>query len=383
MKVREKYPGSGVWWVFIYRDNRRVSRRVGSRAAARRVAKIIEGSLAAGGPLLPERKPPAPTLGEYYRRFERTYCKTALRETTQSMYESSFRRHILPRLGHKPLDQISRSDVEEFISHLVNTRNLARTSVRIIMSQLTACLNHAIDHGLLSLNPTRKTSRLYKQAPVRHPEIQSLSAAEVSRFLEAALRHAPHNYPLFLAAMHTGLRSGELAALQWGDIDFASLYLTVRRQIVRGDVVPFTKTGRIRRVDLSTTLSDVLKRLRRARREEWLARGITAIPAWVFANRAGNPPDMHNLKNRHFLRCLEKAGLRRIRFHDIRHTFATLLIQNGEPLAYVKDQLGHSSIKLTVDTYTHWIPGSNREAMDRLPTATDATPLPKAARREK
>jgi len=65
--------------------------------------------------------------------------------------------------------------------------------------------------------------------------------------------------------------------------------------------------------------------------------------------------------------ALEKAGLKKIRFHDLRHTFATLLIQNGEPIAYVQEQLGHSSIKLTVDTYTYWMPGKNREAMDRLP----------------
>ncbi len=77
---------------------------------------------------------------------------------------------------------------------------------------------------------------------------------------------------------------------------------------------------------------------------------------------------MHNVKSRHFFKCLEKAGLRRIRFHDLRHTFASLLIQNGESLAYVKDQLGHSSIKLTVDVYGHLVPGANREAVNRLPS---------------
>jgi integrase len=73
-------------------------------------------------------------------------------------------------------------------------------------------------------------------------------------------------------------------------------------------------------------------------------------------------------KNRHFLKCLTKAGLRTIRFHDLRHTFASLLIQNGEPLAYVKDQLGHSSIKMTVDVYGHLVPGANRQAVNRLPS---------------
>ena len=76
---------------------------------------------------------------------------------------------------------------------------------------------------------------------------------------------------------------------------------------------------------------------------------------------------MPNLKKRHFFKCLEKAGLRRIRFHDLRHTFASLLIQNGESLAYVKEQQGHSTIKLTVDVNGHLVPGANREAVNRLP----------------
>ena len=86
-------------------------------------------------------------------------------------------------------------------------------------------------------------------------------------------------------------------------------------------------------------------------------------------DREGNPIDMHNVKNRHFYRCLKLAGLRRLRFHDLRHTFASLLIQNGESLAYVRDQLGHSSIKLTVDVYGHLVPGANRKAVNRLPGA--------------
>ncbi len=82
----------------------------------------------------------------------------------------------------------------------------------------------------------------------------------------------------------------------------------------------------------------------------------------------GKQLEMYNVKNRYFLKALEKAGLRRIRFHDLRHTFASLLIQNGESLAYVKDQLGHSSIKMTVDVYGHLVPGANRAAVNRLPT---------------
>ena len=135
-----------------------------------------------------------------------------------------------------------------------------------------------------------------------------------------------------------------------------------------------TKNDKIHRVDLSTPLLDALRKLRGQRREDWLVKGENQIPDWVFCDRAGNPPDMQNVKNRHFLPCLRKAGLRRIRFHDLRHSFASLLIQNGESLAYVKEQLGHASIRMTVDVYGHLVPGANRDAMDRLPTLED-TPI--------
>jgi integrase len=104
-----------------------------------------------------------------------------------------------------------------------------------------------------------------------------------------------------------------------------------------------------------------------ARREEALASGRNEIPDWIFCNEDGKPPDMYNLKRRHFFRCLKSAGLRRIRFHDLRHRYASLFIQNGESLAYVKDQLGHSSIKMTVDVDGHLVPGANRQTVNRLP----------------
>ena len=116
----------------------------------------------------------------------------------------------------------------------------------------------------------------------------------------------------------------------------------------------------------------MLRERRRQRKETWLAKGNNEIPNWVLCNREGNPLDMHNVKNRHFYKFLGKAGLRRIRFHDLRHTFASLLIQNGESLAYVKDQLGHSSIKLTVDVYGHLVPGANRQAVNKLPSLDDS-----------
>jgi integrase len=94
----------------------------------------------------------------------------------------------------------------------------------------------------------------------------------------------------------------------------------------------------------------------------------------VFCRESGRPLDADNLRHRVFYKLLEKAALRRVRFHDLRHTFASLLLQNGESPAYVKEQMGHSSIQVTVDVYGHLIPGANRQAVDRLDDATGRNP---------
>jgi integrase len=109
------------------------------------------------------------------------------------------------------------------------------------------------------------------------------------------------------------------------------------------------------------------------RKAETLRRGWGQVPDWVFCNETGSPLYEDNLRHRVFYRLLEKAELRRIRFHDLRHTYASMLIQNGESLAYVRDQLGHASIQLTVDTYGHLVPGANRQAVDRLDDVPEAT----------
>ncbi len=140
---------------------------------------------------------------------------------------------------------------------------------------------------------------------------------------------------------------------------------------------------------MSDALLHELDLLKRKRQTDYLARGKNEIPEWVFlgpgrivwedgqpvGREEGQRVEMYNVKNRYFLKCLEKAKLRRIRFHDLRHTFASLLIQNGESLAYVKDQLGHASIKMTVDVYGHLVPGANRAAVNRLPFISIQKPM--------
>jgi integrase len=161
------------------------------------------------------------------------------------------------------------------------------------------------------------------------------------------------------------MRMGELLGLQWGDIDFRGRFIEVRRAIVRGKVVP-TKSGKIRRVDMSQHLTDTLKMLGVRRKEETLRHGWGAVPEWVFVNEAGRLLDPNNLRKRVFHRCLEKAGIRRVRFHDLRHTFASLLIARNESPKKIQALMGHHSIQVTMDIYGHLYTEGNQKAVDAL-----------------
>jgi integrase len=170
-----------------------------------------------------------------------------------------------------------------------------------------------------------------------------------------------------------GLRLGELLGLQWGDVDFHGRFVEVRRNLVAGRITT-PKSGRSRRVDMSAQLAETLRTLLTSRKAETLRKGWPQVPDWVFCNEEGGPLDGDNLRHRVFYKTLARAGLRRVRFHDLRHSFASLLLQQGESPAYVKEQMGHSSIQVTVDIYGHLIPGANRQAVDRLDDATGRNP---------
>ncbi len=370
VKVRERPKGSGVWWIFVDHKGTRKAKKIGKdRKLAEKVKDVMEANLKLDRPLMgKEEEPPVPTIRAYYKQFKENYMATTLKLTTFEGYDSSYRNYILPQLGKHRIDQIDRTKMQSFVRGLLD-KGLAKDSIRLILAALSVLYSDAVENEIVVKNPTIGMGKFYRQAPKKHEEIEPLTEEEVIQLLEATLKYAPDQYPLLLGALHTGMRSGELAGLQWGDIDWNGKFLKVRRNFVRGRVGTLkTKNGR-RRVDLSDELIETLGNLRRTKRKEALARGRNEIPEWIFSNRRGNPADMHNLKRRYFRKVLRKAGLRSIRFHDLRHTYASLLLAQGQPLTYVSQQLGHANPQITLKIYAHWIPNrSQREAVNRLPT---------------
>jgi len=189
---------------------------------------------------------------------------------------------------------------------------------------------------------------------------------------QGLLKHYSKHYPLALLLARTGMRIGDATALKWGDIDLEGRLITVRRAISR-DRVKTPKSGKSRMLDMAQQLKTTLLKYGHMCRINSLKGKYSELPEWLFLNNSLGPSDGNNWRKRVFDKALNKAGLRKIRVHGLRHTYASLLIKNGEFLAYVRDQLGHHSIKITVDIYGHLAPEGNKEAVDRLDDS-DSTP---------
>jgi len=196
----------------------------------------------------------------------------------------------------------------------------------------------------------------------------TIKKEETAHFLKTCQEHHPDDYPLFLTMFRSGLRLGEALALRWSDVDWhGRLFLiskSYRRQKFSG-----TKTGKTRRVDMSNQVVEALKNLREKgntlSKREALASGWNDVDGIIFHNGKGQPRGQNSVRYI-YKQVLRKAGLRKIRSHDSRHSYASQLLSDGVSPVYVKDQLGHHSIQITVDIYGHWIPSGNQDAVNRL-----------------
>lgn len=360
--VRQKIKGKGQpWWVFINHLGKRKSIQVGSKEAAETLADKIQVRLKSGE-LRIEATAPIPTFGQYAEQWLSTYGETHLKYSTWKGYRSILRNH-LSCFGPRPLDQITRPEVKAWLYAKLKT-HLSPSTVARIKALLSSVFNHAWEDELIAGNPAARLGKLTRRRDAK-ADVQPLTMEEAREFLAVVLEHFPRYHAFFLCALRTGMRLGELLGLEWGDVDYRGNFLEVRRAYVSGRITT-PKNHKGRRVDMSPQLADTLRALQTERKREALAKGWGEVPERVFINEAGQVIDEGNLRGRVFYKALAKAGLRRVRIHDLRHSFASFLIQNGESLAYVRDQLGHHSIQITVDTYGHLVPGANREAVAKL-----------------
>ncbi len=306
-------------------------------------------------------------VADWLKDYARIECKLS----TADGYEGVLNQYLRPRFGRKLLNEIRRDDIKKLISELISDE-LSRNTIRNALCVIRSLLNYAIEEGLLESNPAARLGRFTRSARTAQTKGIALTTQEVQQFLRASQEICPEYHPLFLMAVRAGLRRGELVALQWGDIQLGSddkdsdRFILVQHNYVRREHTT-TKSKKSRRVDLSRELRRALIELRDKRLLEAYLKGRNDISEeLVFRSHEGTILDPDNLYHRVFLPVLAKAGIRKIRLHDLRHTFGSLLLQNGASIVYVKEQMGHSSIQVTVDIYGHLIPGANVCFVDRL-----------------
>jgi integrase len=308
------------------------------------------------------------------KKFLYTTCKPS----TVREYQDILNNHVWPVFDGSKISDITRGKVKEFLYGKLND-GYASSTVAHFRNCLSGVFNLAIDHKLIDTNPAHELRKLIKKKDCQE-DVNPLTAAELRMFFETLKNHfSNEHYTLFLLLARTGMRLGEALALRWGDIDFHGRFIEIRRGYVRGRIQT-TKSGKIRRVDMSLQLTEDLKVHRTESMKKGLSLGLGDFPEYVFTNKVGHLMDQGGLRTRVFKKALRKCGLREIRMHDLRHTYATLRIQAGHNIADVSKQLGHHSVKFTMDVYYHWTPGAKKSEVDELDKLgnDEKTPLPSA-----
>ena len=371
--IRQRSQGSWSIVIDVGRDPRTGKRRQqwytvrGTKKDAERELREKLRALETGAYVKPRRT----SLGEYLKHWVESYAVMHTSPRTVEGYRSIVDRYLVPALGGITLCELHPQDLEKYYGDALLHGRLdgkGGLSTRTVLHQhrlLSQALSHAVKQGLLARNVAEA---VVPPRPGRS-QMATLSSADVPRFLEAA-RKTPH-YVLFYAALYTGMRRGELLGLRWCDIDLGrgsiSVVQTLHRLSGGKFLIKEPKSPHSRRsVALSPSLTELLRRHHTERETQKIFLGkALAGEDLVFAYPDGSPLDPSTVTHA-FGKLIKTAGLPHIRFHDLRHTHATLMLKGGVHPKIVSERLGHANIGITLDTYSHVVPGLQEAAALRF-----------------
>jgi integrase len=374
----------GSWWVFVNHKGRRKAKKCASKKAAELARDQIDARLKLGqlDVLEADQKPSPPTVptfAEYAERWLESVGAVRLRLSSLEQYRVRLKLRLLPTLGPLPLIGITRETVRNLIGEMVRLGNFrsqgqspSRSTLRETLGTLSAILTTAEEDGLIPTNPARRMGRnIAATGTVEARDIEVFDREELMKLLEVTERDSPEFYPLVLCLARTGMRTGEAFALAWQDIDWKNRAIFVRRSRRRNRISE-PKNGKVRRADMSAQLAAVLRGLKSIQEAEAVVRGVEP-PERVF-NAPDGGPVREDVFRRFWVALLRRTEVRYRKPHTLRHTFASLLLEAGEPILYVQQQLGHHSPAFTLRVYGHLLPRGERRAVDLLDDATSRNP---------
>ena len=339
-----------------------VTKGVTSRSREECLAKL-EALKAACGVVTGKARPDMP-FGEWLDLWYKTWSKPSLRFTTQLCYEDRIYNHILPSVGDIPLNKLQQNDLQQFYAELKRSGRLQRIeqygpglsdrAVRACHATCRTALEKAVAEKLIPVNPAIGC----KLPPKKTAEMQVLTHEEMRRFLIQAKEDG--FYEMALLELATGMRRGEICALRWEDLNTRTGALSIRRQVLRlaketHISEPKTKSSS-RTVILPGAVVNVLKELKERTGSDWM------FPAPRATDRPMDPKSAY----RKMKKALARAGCKNIRFHDLRHTFATTALEHGMDIKTLSAVIGHVSTATTIDIYSHITETMQVQAANRI-----------------
>ena len=338
----------------------------GSKKFAKQRLAELEVSIEKGSYVKPRRI----TLAEWLSNWLNDYVSTNCGIRTAQSYHSEVRCHLIPALGAIPLTYLQPQQLQHYYAHALSQGRidgkggLSARTVQYHHRILSEALNHAVKIGLLVRN-------VAEVADPPHPERRSmatLALEDIPKFLKAA-QETPY-YVLFYTALYTGMRLGEILGLRWCDVDLDMAFLSVVQTLYKRSGVckmmnPKSSHSR-RRIALSSSLVLLLREYQAEQQTQRILLGkLPSDTDLVFSHLDGKPLDP-GVVSHTFAKVLKKARLPHIRFHDLRHTHATLLLKGGAHPKIVSERLGHANIAITLDTYSHVLPGLQEGAAEHF-----------------
>jgi integrase len=295
-------------------------------------------------------KPGKTTLAEYLERWLKEYAWPNLAPRTAEGYETIVRQHLIPKLGNLPLTQLKPEHLQKYYSEMLRSGRcdsscgLSAQTVRHHHTALHKALQTAVEWGLLS----RNVADAVKPPHAEHHEMQTWGEDDIIRFLEAA-KATPY-YALFYTALFTGMRRSEFLALRWSDIDLFLCQVYVNRSLHQ------LRDGSI----IYRAL--LLQEHKEKQEAQWAVLGISLKDDDLVFSTIEGKPLRPNTISRAWTMLVARAGVKVIRLHDARHTHASLMLKQGVHPKIVQERLGHATIAITLDTYSHVAPGLQEAA---------------------